>query len=134
MNEEKVKKMLEMRMDGASYKEIGDAFGFSKQNAQEMLTRYMKRLSGTRGKGFNIEDIVYEGLYDYFDSHKDMTITKFNKILHGNKSTHYISKTRCWLTGVHEPTMKLSLIRKICEIVGKPFEEVFRKRGESNGQ
>lgn len=70
MNDETLRKMIKMRMDGATYQEIGDAFGMSKQNAQDVLSRYYKRLSGHRGRGFNIENIAYEGIYDFFDKNK----------------------------------------------------------------
>ena len=128
MNDETLKKMVEMRMDGASYQEIGDAFGMSKQNAQNVLSRYYKRLSGHRGRGFNIENIAYEGIYDFFDKNKKMTVSRFASLIFGNDAPHGVAKVRTFITGESNALFKISHIKKMCELVGKPFEECFKER------
>lgn len=133
MNDETLRKMVEMRMDGTTYQEIGDAFGMSKQNAQDVLSRYYKRLSGHRGRGFTIENIAYEGIYDFFDKNKKMTVSRFASLIFGNDAPRNVAKVRGFIIGEHEALFKISHIKKMCELVGKPFEEVFKLREENDG-
>ena len=126
--EETKRKMLEMRMDGASYQEIGDAFGVSKQSANETIRRYMNKLIGTqRGKGLTIDDIIYQGIYDFLSYHPDMTISKFARECFGYDNPEYLQRTRNFITGKSDTVLKIHQIKKICDVCGVSFEECFKE-------
>ena len=120
--------MLEMRISGATYQQIADACGCSKQNAQDVLSRYIKKLkSGYRSHGFYVFDIKFEGIRKHFEDNPNETITSFSK------KVGVIPQTmRNFLVGATDSHFSIPQIKRICEIVGKPFEEVFVKDGADN--
>lgn len=125
------KEMLEMRMNGATFQEIADKCGMSKQAVHERLKLYALKLAGKRGKVLDINTIRYEGLYEYFLENLDESIHSFiNKVYDttaSNKGCCTATMKR-FLQGETESRFNIRQIKKICEICGMPFEEVFRER------
>lgn len=121
------KKMLEMRMNGATFQEIGDAFGMTRQGAHCVVANYCRQIAGIRGHGFDINQIKYEGIYEYFRENSSETISSFAGDIFGHVGDKSRS-LRSYLIGEHEMYFSIKQIKRICEVVGKPFEEVFKER------
>lgn len=133
--------MINMRAKGATFKEIANIAGVSKQCVQQNISAYMERRSylidrptqlrvnGMRGSKLCIEDIVYTGIYEYFRDNPDESLTSFTCRVYGNDNTHTnIERMRRLIKGGCDSAMPISIYKKICRIVGKPFEEVFEER------
>lgn len=113
--------MMVMRVNGATYQEIADACGLSKQDVHKRIVRYTKRLtSGVRGHGFCLLDIKYKSIAEHFDGHARESISSF-----ANAVGVPAGVMKNFLTGKADSHFTISKIRRMCEIVGKPFEEVF---------
>ena len=113
--------MMKMYIDGATYQEIADICGLTKQNVHERVNRYSKRLfSGYRGCNFYVDDIKYDAIREYFDKNPYESVSGFSR-----KVGVYYQTMRNFLKGNHDTYFTIQQIRQICEIVGKPFEEVF---------
>jgi hypothetical protein len=100
--------------------------GISKQAVSEIVKRSCGRLSyGIRGHGFKIEEIVYQGIYDYFIKNEQETLSSFcYKIL----STGSVEKIKYLIIGKRNCNLTLKTIKKICKVIGEPFEVVFALR------
>ena len=124
--DERNKKIIEMRLRGMTFTAIGEKMGISKQAVNEIVKRNCGRLSyGIRGYGFKIDEIVYQGIYDYFIKNEHETLTSFSdKIL----STGSIEKIKYFIIGKRNCNFTLKTIKKICEVIGEPFEVVFALR------
>ena len=121
------KKMLEMRMNGATFQEIGDTFGITRQGARSTINNYCRLLTGIRGQGFDIHQIKYEGIYEYFLENPIETIASFVIKVFG----YYGGKTKGmknFLIGEQTMYFSIEQVKRICEVVGRPFEEVFKER------
>ena len=126
MTNVRAKEMLEMRMSGATYQEIANAFGISKQCAHQTISNYCQVLSGIRGRGFDARNIKYEGLRSYFLENHNETLTSFTEKIFGANTGYKVSTMRNFLTGKHATRFSIEQIRRICEVVGEPFEEAFK--------
>lgn len=123
----KAKKRAEMRLNGATYQQIADADGISKQAAHQSVTRYDKRIrKAIRGKGFPLEAIKYKGIYEHFLANEAETLTSFTMAVYGD--TIHCAKMSMFLKGEHDTHFKIAQIKKMCKRCGKPFEEVFAVR------
>lgn len=115
------KEMVKMRIDGATYQEIADACGISRAAAHKAITQYFKReANGVRGKGFCLYDVKNDAIREYFADHHLESVSSFSRKAGVNAHT-----MRAFLYGKTDSHFSVSQIRRICEIVGKPFEEVF---------
>ena len=126
MTNVKAKEMLEMRMNGATYQEIANAFGMSKQCAHQTISNYCQVLSGIRGRGFDAKNIKYEGLQSYFLENHNETLSSFTEKIFGANTGNRVPTMRNFLTGKNATRFSIEQIKRICEIVGEPFEEVFK--------
>ena len=60
--------MLKMYLDGATYKQIAEANGISRQAAHQTISKVLHNLTeGKRGRRFSYKDIIYKGIHEYFD-------------------------------------------------------------------
>lgn len=122
-----VQEMLKMRIDGATYQEIADSCGVTRQCVQHKLKEYSKKITtGKRGRQFSIKEIKFKAIRDYFSVNETETMTSFSTKVYG-----YLGGTaatlRNFLKGKTESYFTIPQIRRMCEIVGKPFEEVFEE-------
>ena len=125
--DERIEKIIEMRKKRMSFAAIGEEFGISKQAVCGLINRRNRRLStGIRGKGFSIDKIVYQGIYDYFDQNEYETLTSFCEKVFGYVVT--IRKFEDFICGKGDVRFTLDRIKKICEVIGEPFEVVFALR------
>lgn len=118
--------MVEMRESGMTYQQIADEFRVSRQWVNYILTHYYKGLKGQRGKGFDIEKIVYKGIYEHFKNNLFETQSSFAKKVYGGKVGE-LSYIRALITGKN-CRVSITRIQKICEITGTTFEECFERR------
>ena len=122
--------MYEMRKSGTTYQAIADLCGISKQAVYTRVYYYKRKVLGIRGRGFDIEKIVYQGIYDWFKENFDESpFSLFAKIYKNGSSTR-LSTFRNFLKGEHDTFFSIKRIKKLCEVIGKPFEEVFKRRDE----
>jgi hypothetical protein len=121
------KEMLQMRLDGMTFQQIADVCGTSRQNVHQAVKLYSKKIiNGVRGRGFPVEIIRFQGIYEHFYDNEKESITSFATKVYGHEQ--YGSKLRKFLIGESESHLTIPQIKRICEICGKPFEEVFKER------
>lgn len=128
------RKMLEMRMDGATYQEIGDKFNISRQGAHQIVSNYCNAITGVRGQGFNVRNIKYEAIRDYFLNNLEESVTSFTEKIFGSNCGSKIQTMKNFLTGKSDSRFTVTQIKRICEIVGSTFEEVFKESEEMVGE
>ena len=122
------KEMLEMRMNGATYKEIADVCGISKQRVHQKIGEYSQRIKELRRGGMYLEEIKYKGIYDFFKENLDVSFSRFVEAVMGNTHHNSTERIRCFLRGQYEVKFTVAQIKRMCEVCGKPFEEVFKER------
>ena len=120
--------MLEMRMNGATYQEIADICGISKQRVHQKIGEYSPRVKAIRRGSVYLEEIKYKGIYEFFKENLDVAFCGFVKGILGDISHCATEKMRRFLRGENEVKFSIPQIKKMCEVCGKPFEEVFKER------
>jgi hypothetical protein len=123
------KEMLEMRVNGATLQEIADYYNISRQAVHSVLNNYTSRLCGKRCS-LDVNDIIYKGIYDYFRSRPEEGILSLSKKVFGKDPAGKTRSLKSCIVGEHKMYFTVDQIKKLCEVVGKPFEEVFELRGE----
>ena len=122
------RQMVQMRLEGYTYQEIADELGVSRQCVHEKLTKYDKKLLGMRGKGFDINTIIYKGFYEHFRDDDYESLTSFVHKVSGNHNRP-LSKFRNFLTGEHKDArFSVPQIKRMMEVTGKSFDELFELR------
>lgn len=127
VDEKRLAEMQDMRKRHFTYHDIAEHFGISRQRVYQILKKSRKRNTNA-----NIEEIVYEGIYQLFINDPTMSYTKFSRILTGGER-YPVPKIIGFLKGA-DTFLQISEIKNICAYIGKPFEEVFKPRkpkGES---
>lgn len=110
----------EMILNGASFAEIADRFGVSRQYIQMY---YTKRKTGKRSYN-SCEKVVYAGIANFMlENH--LSITRFARMVYKEPTPAQIQSFRNIMIGrtYHVP---LATVGAILRCIGKPFEEVFR--------
>lgn len=110
--------MLQAWIKGKTYQEIGDICGISRQAV------YLRIKTLSKGK---MSKIVYKGVYDYFANNDNMNFSKFASQVNDNGQIIEYGSLKRFLCG-EITRVPLSVIMKICEIISKPIEEVFKRR------
>ena len=124
--------MLEMRMKGATYKQIADMCGITKQRVHQKIAKYSPQVKAIRRGSLYLEEIKYKGIYEYFRENLDVAFSEFVIGVYGCTNHNNTERMRCFLRGKHEVRLDIKKVKRICEIVGKPFEEVFKERGTAD--
>ena len=126
---ERINEILEMRKNGATFQQIADSFGVSKQCVNAAFNAQTHgRWKRMRGHGFDIETIAYKGLYEHFKNNICETVTSFSTKIYGHSSNNSIPKLRKFIIGDTDSHFSITHIKKMCEITGKSFEELFERR------
>lgn len=118
-----IAEMKKMRDDGATLREIGEKHYMSPPRVSQLI-----KSDHIRGRGFNINRIIYQGIYEHFVNTPKEHAGTFARKIHKNCDDDYSTKMRYFLLGEHTARYSISDIKRICEIVGKPFEETFAPR------
>ncbi len=122
------KEIYEMLQNGSTYQEIADIEGISKQAVHQRMILHKRKVYGIRGKSFNINKIVYQGIYDWFKEHLNESLHSLCRKVYQRPNNSSIVKLREFLKGKHDSIFKIEQIKRLCEVIGKPFEEVFKWR------
>ena len=123
------KEMFQLREEGKTYQEIADEIGKTRQWVHQAITNYTKRvLTSYRGKGFYLENIKYQGIFEHFLENEGETISSFTSKVYDTKYPSRTSTIRGFITGKQDSYFTIEQIKRICDVVGKPFEEVFKER------
>ena len=121
---DKKQQMIEMRRDGATYQEIGDRFGITRQAVFDRIGRVTKRRDNV-----DLEKIIYEGIYQMFKNDEYMTYSKLAFIVYGTRVNRGRQNTVYqFVTGKLGTMLKIRWINNILKYTGKPYEEVFKLR------
>lgn len=126
-NYKRWEEICQMRLEGATFQEIADEVGVSKQCVNKIFNKQYRRLKGMRGYGFRVDSIVYKGIYEHFKDNPFETISSFTEKIYGyvgNKP----QTIKGLITGKRETLLAIPRIQKMCEITGKTFEELFERR------
>jgi hypothetical protein len=125
MIDSKTVQMIELRLSGKSYEEIGKLFGVSKQRVFQLIggderCRYPVR-------GVANQKIKYVGLRNWMRENS-VSIAQLTRLIygHGNASTQ--TNTRLKIYGSLE--MPKSFIDKLIEITGLSYERLFDEEKE----
>ena len=120
-----IKDMVTMRtLNNSTFQEIGNSCGISRQAAKQRIDTYNSRLE-KRKKELPLEKIKYKGFYDYFLKNPDVTVGNFAQKVFGYGG--YKAKMVSFLLGESNATFTISQMIKMCDIIGKPFEEIFQE-------
>lgn len=120
--------MFEMRKSGATYQAIADSCGISKQAVYQRIYHYVRKQNGIRGKGFDINKIPYQGLYDWFNENVGESVSSLCDKVFGNNCKNRCYKFRYFIIGKHDSAFKVEHLKKLCEVTGKSFEDLFKRR------
>ena len=119
--------MYELKLKGLSYQDIADVCGLSKQCVHKKVGSYGRKLAGIRGQGFDINAIVFKGIYEHFEDNFDETLHSFSyKVVSNNPK--FVDRFKRLIKGENDVKLTIPQIKKICQVIGKPFEEVFEER------
>lgn len=125
------KEMYDLYQKGATFQKIGDMCGISKQAVHQRMVLYERKVYGIRGKRKQrliIDKIVYKGIYEHFKNNYKETITSMCKKVYGYAVGTNCEKFKRFIIGEHDSHFKLKQMERLCEVIGKPFEEVFERR------
>lgn len=123
-----IKEMYDLWCEGLTYREIAEKCGCSYQCVWEKVVNYREKIeTGRRGHKFFCNEIKWQGLYDWFVEHEFESITSLCKKCFGNGSANH-GRMKSLLTGDRTAFFNIDQIKKICDVIGKPFEEVFKER------
>lgn len=125
MIDSKTVQMIELRLSGKSYEEIGKLFGVSKQRVFQLIGGNEK----CRRKVDEVanQKIKYVGLRNWMRDN-GVSIARLTRLIygHGNASTQ--TNTRLKIYG--ELEMPKSFIDKLIKITGLSYERLFDEEGE----
>ena len=113
--------MIEMRNAGATYQEIGNKYGITRQRTYEVLRHHCET---KKYDEFKIEDCIYVGIRNWLLETK-MPLHKLESIYKGREIKNSTSATRKRLIGKLE--FKISEIERVLKYTGKTYEELFNK-------
>lgn len=117
--------IVKMYKEGASISEIASKFYYSRNRTRAILNEAGIKTNAYR-KPSDINRICYQGIYDYFMEHPDESILSFIRKVYSPKSSS--EKLRYFLFGEHDAAFTIPVLRRMCRVVGKPFEEAFAPR------
>ena len=115
------KEMLQMRMEGATYQEIADKCGISRQRVHQKIGK--RQIS--RFKEISQERCVYVGLRNWMNTNK-ICIAELTRRIYGQNDPDSNCRTRGRLASNCDLIPK-RFIDKILKITGLTYEEAFRK-------
>ncbi len=120
------KEMMILRLEGLSLKQIGEMCGISKQAVHKRLDRfYREEMNGRIRCRFDIDEIVFRGIHEYFESTPKLTLEQFYRRLGINCTKETL---RRFIVGESNSKLTIPQINKICEVIGKRYEDAFAVR------
>ena len=112
---------IKMRDSGATYEEIGEHFGVSRQRIHAALGPFKKNAQ-------LYTKIKYKGLREWFKE-TDTSFSGFAKLIGMRADSAYVKKIQNWLTdgGDNQRTFSIDQIKRMLEVTGMTFEELFEE-------
>lgn len=123
MTREQKHQMLDMRLDGYSFEDIGERFGVSKQRIQQILSGKDSGKRNATSKQNRLDRYIFPKIAIWMNEH-DYTLVMMAEEIGVSPTT-----LSGQLLGKNEPPLKT--VRKIIEITGMPFEVAFERRVEN---
>ena len=121
--------MLDLKEKGYSTKHIAEIAGVSTTAIRQRIKRYNEGIvDSRRGKKLKLNEIVFQGFYDYFKENPKESVQSFLRKLHSETTNSNNEKMRSFIKGKREAWFTVPQIKRLCEFIGKPFEEVFKER------
>lgn len=122
------KEMVMLHAEGMTFQKIADIAGISRQRVHQRVSTYVEGAIPRRNRSFDISKIKYKGIYEYFvnDPYESLTsfTVKLGYSVSGGSPLHHV-RNMLYGANSHFP---INTIKRICDVVGKPFEEVFAER------
>ena len=122
MTREQKHQMLDMKLDGHTYEQIGERFGISKQRVCQILSGESGRGKGSKNKQKRLDTYVFPSIAVWMNEN-NYTASRFSEEISVDKQS--FSK---YMKGEHE--MPLSVIEAIINLTGLPFEVAFERKAE----
>ena len=126
-----IQEKFDLWLNGVSYKQLAEICGCSRQMIWQQLHNYQEKIvCGRRGHKFYCNQIKYQGIYEWFLEHVNDSIHSLCCKVFESESypSMYHNRMKSLITGDHNAFFTVPQIQKLCEIIGKPFEEVFKER------
>ena len=116
-----IDEVIRMRNEGATYEEIGEHFGVSRQRIHAALGPFKKNAQ-------LYTKIKYKGLKRWFNE-TDTSFSQFARLVGTRSTTASIRKMQNWLSegGERESSFTIGQIKKMLEVTGMTFEELFEE-------
>ena len=111
--------MFKMRLDGATYQEIADKYGVTRQNVEQILKI---REPSKRHSKEKYKICIYKGLREWLEKN-NYKLNDLQNIISKTKQRQAGNCLRMKLSG--ERDFRLSEINKIINLTGMTFEELF---------
>ena len=119
------KKAGEMLCEGCSFTEIARHFGVSRQRIQQYYTR------GQKGAKKRMHTIPYPALRQWFEIHRVSYAALGHEVCPESKNPS--NSIRLIMIGKTK-TLPISTAKKLIQMTGIPFEEMFRTEEEGRQQ
>ena len=77
------------------------------------------------------EKIIYKGVYDFLQEHKELSFCAFCQLVLNEAELYDQNRVRPlqdFLQGKHKGHFSLDVFQAVCRVVGKTFEETFKRR------
>lgn len=127
MTKEQKLEAYSMRLDGATFQQIADKFGVTKQFIQQSLFPSDNR----KVRASNGSMCIYAGLAQFIDDHH-VTQRKLGKLLGIKYVESSTTRVRKRLTG--KTPFTINEIYKILEFTGMTFEECFALKEDQHNE
>lgn len=119
MDKERAMDMFKMRLDGATYQEIADKYGITRQRVECILKM---REPSKKHSNKKYEKCIYKGLREWLQQN-NYKLNDLQNLISKNKQRQAGNSLRMKLCGERE--FRLSEINKIINFTGMTFEELF---------
>lgn len=125
MSNSRTVQMIELRLSGKSYDEIGKLFGVSKQ-------RVFQLIGGDERGRYTVNEVAirkikYLGLRNWMKDNR-VSVAQLTRLIYGHANASTQTSTRLKIYGTSE--MPKSFIDKLIEITGLSYERLFDEEGE----
>ena len=117
-----------LREQGKTYQEIADVYGVSRQYVSQLINKFEMSFGRVRKGDAKIEKIVFSGIYDFFIEHPELTLSKFCKLIYERDTCPSERNTIENFVKGTDTRITIKRINKIIEIIGKPYDEIFKLR------
>ena len=133
MTEAQIKEIQSLFYSGMTKAEIARQMGcpigrinyYTGKQYYNVKTPKHKRMEDAR------EKIIYKGVYDFLQEHKELSFYAFCQLVLNEAELYDQNRIRPlqdFLQGKHKGHFSLDVFQAVCRVVGKTFEETFKRR------